>query len=64
MAEDVIEAMRFMMSSIRTAYNLIQIPRTLRMSPAMAAGVADRFWSVADLVALWESEERRLERAA
>jgi len=46
------------------AYNFIQIHRTLRTSPAMAAGVTDKLWSVEDLVALWESEERRLERAA
>jgi IS1 family transposase len=46
------------------AYNFIQIHRTLRMSPAMAAGVTGHLWSVEDLVALWESEERRLERAA
>ena len=46
------------------AYNFIQIHRTLRTSPAMAAGVTDRLWSVADLVALWEREEGRLERAA
>ena len=45
------------------AYNFIQIHRTLRTSPAMAAGVADRLWSVADLVELRESEERRLERS-
>jgi hypothetical protein len=31
---------------------------------SMAAGVADRLWDVADLVALWESCERRAERAA
>jgi IS1 family transposase len=46
------------------AYNFIQIHRTLRVSPAMTAGVTDRLWSVADLVALWETEERRSERAA
>lgn len=46
------------------AYNFIQIHRTLRVSPAMAAGVTNRLWSVADLVNLWESEERRAERAA
>ena len=37
------------------AYNLIKIHRTLRMSPAMAAGVSDRLWDVSDLVALLES---------
>ena len=46
------------------AYNFIKIHRTLRMTPAMAAGVTDRLWDVADLVALWEQYERRTERAA
>jgi hypothetical protein len=31
---------------------------TLRTSPAMAAGVTDRRWSVEDLVALWEAYEQ------
>jgi len=45
------------------AYNFTKIHRTPRVSPAMAAGVADRLWDVADLVALWESyEQRRAER--
>jgi IS1 family transposase len=47
------------------AYNFIKIHRTLRPSPAVAAGVDTRLWSVEDLVALWESyEQRRAERAA
>lgn len=41
------------------SYNFIKIHRTLRVSPAMAAGVTDRLWSVEDLVALWESYERQ-----
>jgi hypothetical protein len=40
------------------AYNFIKIHRTLRVSPAMAAGVTDRLWDVSDLVTLWEREER------
>ena len=36
------------------AYNFLKIHRTLRVSPAMAAGVTDRLWSVEDLVALWK----------
>jgi hypothetical protein len=45
------------------AYNFIKIHRTLRTSPAMAAGVTNRLWGVEDLVALWEAyEQRRAER--
>ena len=36
-------------------YNFIRIHRTLRVTPAMAAGVTDRLWEVADLVALLEA---------
>jgi hypothetical protein len=46
------------------AYNFIKIHRTLRVTPAMAAGVTDRLWEVSDLVTLWEEYERRAERAA
>ena len=46
------------------AYNFIKIHRTLRVTPAMAAGVTNRLWEVVDLVALWESYERDDERAA
>ena len=42
------------------AYNFIKIHRTLRVSPAMAAGVTTRLFDVADLVALLvESESKR-----
>lgn len=33
-------------------YNFIRIHRTLRVTPAMAAGVTDRLWNMADLVAI------------
>ena len=46
------------------SYNFVKIHRTLRTSPAMAAGVVDRLMEVSDLVALLEAEERGLERAA
>jgi len=45
------------------AYNFIKIHRTLRSTPAMAAGVTDRLWEVSDLVALLEASEQGLERA-
>lgn len=45
------------------AYNFIKIHRTLRVTPAMAAGVTDHLWDAGDLVGLLEAEERA-ERAA
>jgi hypothetical protein len=45
-------------------YNFMKIHRTLRTSPAIAAGVTDRLWSVEDLVALWEAYEQRREEIA
>jgi hypothetical protein len=45
------------------AYNFIKIHGTLRMTPAMAAGVTTRLWEVSDLVALLAASERGLERA-
>jgi hypothetical protein len=41
-----------------SAYNLIKIHGTLRVNPAMAAGVVDRLFDVSDLVAILESKER------
>jgi hypothetical protein len=34
------------------SYNFIKIHRTLRVTPAMAAGVTNRLWDMSDLVAL------------
>jgi hypothetical protein len=45
------------------AYNFIKIHRTLRVTPAMAAGVTDHLWDASDLVSLLEAEEIA-ERAA
>jgi hypothetical protein len=33
-------------------YNFVRIHKTLRITPAMAAGIKTRLWSVADIVAL------------
>jgi hypothetical protein len=34
-------------------YNFVRIHKTLKVTPAMAAGVTDRLWEVADMVAHW-----------
>lgn len=38
-------------------YNFVRIHKTLRVTPAMAAGVADRLWEIGDIVALVEAAE-------
>ena len=38
-------------------YNFIRIHQTLKVSPAMAAGVTDKLWEVSDIVALLEERE-------
>jgi hypothetical protein len=38
-------------------YNFVRIHQTLRVTPAMEAGVTDRLWSLADMVGIadeWE----------
>lgn len=40
-------------------YNFVRVHSKLRMSPAMAAGVAERLWEVADIVALVEAVEEQ-----
>ncbi len=38
-------------------YNFVRIHKTLRVTPAMAAGVSDRLWEIADIVKLVEDAE-------
>jgi IS1 family transposase len=40
-----------------TFYNFVRMHTTLRMSPAMAAGIADHLWSMEDIVALIDARE-------
>jgi hypothetical protein len=38
-------------------YNFVRIHKTLRVTPAMAAGLTDRLWDVSDIVKLVEDAE-------
>jgi IS1 family transposase len=40
-------------------YNFVRIHNTLRMTPAMAAGMTDRLWEIADIVALVEAQDAK-----
>ncbi len=40
-------------------YNFVRIHSTLRMAPAMAAGVSDRLWEIGDIVKLVEDAEAK-----
>jgi IS1 family transposase len=43
-------------------YNFVRMHKTLRMTPAMAAGVTDRLWEIGDIVTLIEAEEAKQPR--
>lgn len=38
-------------------YNFVRMYKTLRMSPAMAAGLTDKLWSMEDIVALMDARD-------
>jgi IS1 family transposase len=41
------------------AYNFVKVNRTLRVTPAMAAGVTERLWDVSDIIALLVASESK-----
>jgi hypothetical protein len=43
-------------------YNFTRIHKTLRVTPAMQAGVTGHVWDVKDIVSLVEAEEAKAER--
>lgn len=44
------------------AHNFIKVCRTIKKTPAMAAGITDRVWTVADLIDALEREEKVVAR--
>jgi hypothetical protein len=45
-------------------YNFVRIHQTLKVTPAMAAGVTDRLWEMNDVVELLEAFETAQKQAA
>ena len=46
-----------------TYYNFVRIHKTLRTTPAMAAGVTDKVWEIGDIVSVlerWEFDQAQL----
>jgi IS1 family transposase len=41
-------------------YNYVRIHQTLRVTPAMAAGISDHVWSLEEMVGLLEEHERKM----
>ena len=41
-------------------YNFVRIHKTLKVTPAIAAGVTDRLWEVTDMVSVLEAWETSL----
>ncbi|MFZ0734464.1 MAG: hypothetical protein WAM79_19240 [Candidatus Sulfotelmatobacter sp.] len=39
-------------------YNFCRVHQTLRVTPAMEAGIADHVWSLEELVGLLDAKER------
>jgi hypothetical protein len=42
-------------------YNFVRVHSTLKITPAMAAGVTERLWEMADVVQMieaWEAKQR------
>ena len=44
-------------------YNFCKIHKTLRVTPAMEAGLTDHVWELSELVALLEASEKRVREA-
>jgi IS1 family transposase len=45
-------------------YNFVRIHKTLRVSPAMAAGVTNKIWEIGDMVAVLEAREADQQKTA
>lgn len=58
------EAHYHMVALYTVWYNFVRMHKTLRCSPAMAAGLSDRLWDMADIVALIDARAEAPKRPA
>jgi hypothetical protein len=43
-------------------YNYVRVHKTLRVTPAVAAGLTDKLWSMDDIVALIDAQAEPIKR--
>jgi IS1 family transposase len=55
-----VEGHRHMLALFYVFYNFVRIHKTLRCSPAMAAGISDRLWDIEDIIALIDARAEPL----
>jgi hypothetical protein len=41
-------------------YNFVRVHKTLRVTPAMEAGLADHVWSIEEVIGLLTTQEQRI----
>jgi hypothetical protein len=56
-AKPLLQPVTLHVALFATYYNFVRIHKTLRVTPAMAAGVTNKLWDVTDIVSVLEKWE-------